>query len=503
MHAAENSAQPAAIEDLLATMRSAQRRWRRTPVRVRLRMIRALRREIALGAADLAATIPEALPGALHRNLAETLTAEVLPLAEACRFLEIAAEQLLAPRKESTRARPLWLFGNTVETHRLPLGVVLILAPANYPLLLPGVQALQALAAGNAVLWKPAPDTSGAPHALRAMLLACGLDEDLFRVLPESPAEAQQAIRAGVDKVVLTGSAETGRTVMRQLADALTPSVMELSGCDAVLVLEGADIERASDAVAFGLRLNGSCTCMATRRVLVAEATASSFTAALQSRLATIEPVSLPVSTRARLLDAMQEATLFGAKLVMDGTRDPRPASGHPRCGPTLLTQVTPAMSIACIDIFAPVVSILPFASIEAAVEMHRACRYQLTAAIFGPERMATALAAELNCGTVLINDVIVSTADPRAAFGGRGKSGFGVTRGREGLLEMTAVQTVIRNRSRSNLMYRPVADSDAPLFAAWIRLCHGGWRAWPSGMRALIAAGSKWKQDNVRRRIA
>jgi aldehyde dehydrogenase (NAD+) len=500
MHAAGNSAQTAATERLLAAMRTAQRRWRQTPVPARLRVLRALRREIASGASELAATVPLHLPGALHRNLAETLTAEVLPLAEACRYLEVSAKDLLASRRESSRGRPVWLWGTTVETRRLPLGIVLILAPANYPLLLPGVQALQALAAGNAVLWKPAPETSGPAHALRAMLLACGLDERLLQILPERLDEAQEAIRAGVDKIFLTGSAHTGRAVMHQLADKLTPSVMELSGCDAVFVLEGADIKRAADAVAFGLRLNGSNTCMATRRVLADASVAPAFIEALTRRLAGMEPVPLTASVRTRLLDAVQEATLFGAKVLLDGMRGLRQAADEMRCGPTILTQVTPEMTVANTDIFAPVLSVLPFDSVTSALRMHRACRYQLTAAIFGPERNAMALAAKLDCGTVLLNDVIVSTADPRVSFGGRGQSGFGVTRGPEGLLEMTAVQTVIRNRTQNNLAYRPVNGEDAALFAAWTRLCHGGWKNWPSSLKQLIAAGRQWKQNSVRR---
>lgn len=500
MHAAGHSAQTAVTERLLATMRSAQQRWRQTPVRTRLHVVRALRREIASGAADLAATVPQHLPGALHRNLAETLTAEVLPLAEACRYLEVAAERLLAPRRESSRGRPVWLWGNAVETHRLPLGVVLIVAPANYPLLLPGVQALQALVAGNAVLWKPAPETGAPAHALRAMLLACGLEEHLLQVLPERLHEAQEAMRAGVDKVFVTGSGKTGQAVMHQLADKQTPSVMELSGCDAVFVLEGADVERAADAVAFGLRLNGSCTCMATRRVLVSESVAPALTQALVKRLAEMQPVTLPAATRARLLDAVQEAMLFGAKVLMDGLRDAAASGEGLLCGPTLLAEVTPAMTVACMDIFAPVLSILTFGSVETAVQMHRACRYQLTAAIFGPERQGMPLAEALDCGTVLLNDVIVSTADPRVSFGGRGQSGFGVTRGPEGLLEMTAVQTVICNRARINLAYRPVSGDDAALFAAWTRLCHGGWKNWPASLKQLIAAGRKWKQNSARR---
>jgi aldehyde dehydrogenase (NAD+) len=479
----------------LLSLRAAQHGWRATPLRKRLAVMRKLRREIAFAATELAATVPANLPGALHRSPAETLTAEVLPLAEACRFLEKEAPRLLAPNTESTRARPWWLPRVTVETRRQPLGIVLILAPANYPLFLPGVHVLQALVAGNAVLWKPAPGTSAPAHALRAMLVGSGLDADLLRILPDSPAAAHQAIKAGVDKVFLTGSTETGKAILDQLAQTLTPAVMELSGCDAVFVLPGADVARAAEAVAFGLRLNGSFTCMAPRRIFVARELLPQFTNALQSRLADIAPVEIPAKSAALLGDLITEATLYGAKVIVHGFADsPQPATGTRLCGPTLLTEAKTSMRITCTDLFAPVASILVLDSLADAPRLHAECRYRLTAAIFGPARLAVQLAAQLDCGTVLLNDLIVSTADPRVSFGGHGRSGFGVTRGAEGLLEMTAIQTLIRNRSRNKLPYQPVTPAHAPFFAAAIRLLHGGLRSLPFSMRVMLSAAGKLK---------
>ncbi len=191
-------------------------------------------------AVEIAQCVPCEQPGALHRSVADTLVSEVLPLAEACRFLEREARWILAPQRLSTHARPFWLRRVTAETRREPLGVVLIIAPANYPLFLPGVQALQALAAGNAVLWKPAAGGMAAAEALRDVLVGCGLDPALLQLLDESPQAAADAIAAGVDKVFLTGSAATGTAVLSQLAAHRTPAVMELSGCDAVFVLPGA-----------------------------------------------------------------------------------------------------------------------------------------------------------------------------------------------------------------------------------------------------------------------
>jgi acyl-CoA reductase-like NAD-dependent aldehyde dehydrogenase len=464
--------------------RAAQAVWEQTALRARLSILRRTRHRIATTAVEMAQSVPCEQSGALHRSVADTLVSEVLPLVEACRFLEREAGWILAPQRLSTHARPFWLRRVVAESSREPLGVVLIIAPANYPLFLPGVQALQALAAGNAVLWKPAPGTGAAAAALRAALVASGLDPALLQLFDESPQAAADAIAGGVDKVFLTGSAATGTAILSQLAPQLTPAVMELSGCDAVFVLAGADLERVVEALVFGLRLNGSATCMAPRRLFLVGSHPGLIPALLE-RLKNLPAVALPPDLQARLADLLDEARRLGATVQSE------------QAGETIryavIRNATPQMRIAQSDIFAPVLCIFEVADIDAALAAHAPCPYALTAAIFGPASAARALAARLPVGTVLINDLIVATADPRIGFGGRKSSGFGVTRGREGLLEMTALKTVVVERSRDLRAYRPTTFHHEPFFAAYLEAVHGGtWRARWRGLRRLLRAAPK-----------
>ena len=116
-----------------------------------------------------------------------------------------------------------------------------------------------------------------------------------------------------------------------------------------------------------------------------------------------------------------------------------------------------------------------------------------MTAAIFGPEGEAQALAARLPVGTVLINDLIVATADPRVSFGGRKSSGFGATRGREGLLEMTVLKTIVTQRSRDGRAYQPTTPEHQAFFAAYLEAVHGGgWLARWRGLRRLLRASAQ-----------
>ena len=439
--------------------RLTRREWAATPLTSRLSVIARARHAIARDARVLAAT--------LARPEADSLSAEILPLAEAAAFLVRRAPRILGTSRLNP-AGPLWLFGVRQEIRREPRGAVLILGPGNYPLFLPGAQALQALAAGNAVAIKPAPGKSEPMHALAALLAQAGLPEGLLTVLPEDAGP--DAVRAGYDFIVLTGSAPTGVAVARVAAETLTPATMELSGVDAVFVLPGADLPLVAASLAYGLRLNAGSTCIAPRRVFVPRALEADLLSLLLARLP--PPAAIPAATAARLADLVADAERQGARVAARN--------------PTVLAGATPEMQLLQQDVFAPWLALTPVADAEAALEAADLCPYALGASIFGPQPEATALAARIRAGSVCINDLIVPTADPRLPFGGRGQSGYGLTRGAEGLLEMTVAKTVSTRRGR----FRPHLDArfstDAPKLLALIQLLHGTWADRLNALKAL-----------------
>ena len=472
----------------LEAVRLAQRDWARTPLAARLAVIARLRRRMASGAVELAETVPTRLPGALNRTVADTLGAEVLPVMEACRFLERSARRILAPKRLGVLNRPIWLFGLDSRVERAPWGVVLLIGAGNYPLLLAGVQAIQALVAGNAVLWKPAPGTEAPVLAFRDLLIESGLNPELLTVLDSSVEAGIEVMDLGVDHVVLTGYTATGKAVLRRLAETLTPATMELSGCDAVFVLPGADVAHTVRALAFGMRFNGSCTCMAPRRVFLvgmAEAEAAKFETDLAAALAELPNVPVPAKTKSLLEDLLADTVLHGAEV-----RYYRLAVEEDEAGPTLILRATPALLSMQTDIFAPVLSVMRTADEGEALAASAACEYALSAAVFGLEEKAIAFAGKVRAGGVLINDVIVPTVDPRIPFGGRGRSGFGVTRGEEGLLAMTTPRTVQIQRSRLALNYQPTGDAHIDFFAGLALALHGAGigQRW-AGLKRLVSA--------------
>ncbi len=473
------------IDETEAVLRAAQIEWAATPMAKRLRVLKGARRRMA----GLADAFVAAVSTELSRTAADTLVAEVLPLLEACRFLEREAEGILAVRRLGRRGLPFWLSGVDSEVQRVSLGKVLVIGPANYPLFLPGVQALQGLAAGNAVVWKPGIGGRAMAEIVAEALHAAGLPEGLLRVTDESVEAALAEMRTGADKVFFTGSALAGRAVLRELAESATPCVMELSGCDAVVVLASADLNRVVAALTFGMRLNGSATCMAPRRVFLVGATAErkrQLIGLLLTGLDRVEGIWLPERVHGQLRLLLKTATEAGA--TVHGELDLNQQ-------PVLVTDVAPSMEIARADVFAPVLMLMETVDERAVMGALEDCPYALTTAVFGEEREALGLAKKITAGTVLVNDLIVPTADPRVPFGGRRQSGFGVTRGTEGLLEMTAVRVVSVRRGWSRKHYEPTTEQHKDLFNGLIRAAHAGpWGERWQGVKQLLTAARRLK---------
>ena len=442
--------------------------------------------------AALQGSFAEAAAPELARTVSDTLASELLPLLEASKFLERSAAALLKPRKLGRRGLPFWLSGIRSEILRVPFGTVLVIGPSNYPLFLPGVQTLQALAAGNAVIWKPGHGGVRTAEIFASAMGEAGLPEGLLRITEESVEAAQREIQQGVDKVFFTGSASSGRALLRQLAATLTPCVAELSGCDAVVVLPSADLTRVVKALAFGMRLNGSATCMAPRRVLLVDADErrrDRFTVALQSALEGVRGVPLPDTVRLRLVELLRGAQAAGATVVGGD-------ASAPEVRPLLVLNGQTAMEIANADIFAPVLTLVSVTGESGVLAAHEACSYALTTSIFGNEEQARAIATRLTVGTVLINDLIVPTADPRLPFGGRRRSGFGTTRGIDGLLEMTAVKVVAVRRGTSERHYDAPTPMHDRLIGGVVTAAHGSSvRGRWLGVKQLVDAGRRLNQ--------
>jgi acyl-CoA reductase-like NAD-dependent aldehyde dehydrogenase len=471
---------------------AAQRSWAGAPLRTRLHCIQKIRHAIA----DDPSELVRSLCPSSEMERAEILSAQIIPLAEACRFLEQEAESILTNNHRPQGAVPLWLRDTHAEIRHEPCGIVLIVAPSNYPIFLPGVVLMQALAAGNAVLLKPGPGGGAAVDALLSLLHKAQVPESLVLRLDEDASSVHDAMAAGVDKVVFTGSAATGTKILHACAEHLLPATMELSGCDAMFVRADADVSLAARALHFGLRLNRGATCIAPRRVFIHESRRVEFEAECaqllgggQSWIVSSQGDEQSNSGVARLV---VEAVAQGARLVT-GDID---HLGQV-IAPLLVADAKPSMRLLQEDHFSPVAALVSVLDDDEALAANDQCPYALSASVFSRDkRAAQSLAARIEAGSVVINDVIVPTADPRLPFGGRRHSGFGVTRGAEGLLELTVPKVVITRRGTWRPHYAAPRKSDAEFFTQFLSMTHAcKWATRLKSALALVRAAHQRRQ--------
>jgi aldehyde dehydrogenase (NAD+) len=466
----------------------AQLLWRDLKLKDRLAILSKLRELLVRDRLMLAQAIQ--IPN--RQNYAETMSAELMPLADSVRWLCRRARHILKTRYTQRRHTPLWLGLLESSIVRVPHGLVLIIGAGNYPLYLTGVQALQALAAGNAVALKPAPGAELVTERFVDLLKEAGVPGDLCVLLDSSVEAAQEAIEAGVDKVVLTGSSRSGRNVLKQLADSLTPATMELSGCDAMYVLPGADIHRVCDTIAFTLRLNGGASCLAPRRIFVPQKTYEVFHRLLSQRLTADSQkewrTQIPRFVFQKLQTGVKEAVQAGARVfesphanialttsISNQSTTTSERVDGVSIGHLVLTDMNPTMSLCSADIFAPLVMIVPVADWAEALQFDSMCPYALTASVYGPLEDALRMTKFISAGSITINDALVPTADPQLPFGGRGESGFGVTRGDEGLMSMTVPKVITIRRGRWLPHLQPPSPADESLLDGLLQFNHSG----------------------------
>lgn len=406
-----------------------------------LRWIRAFRRLLAEHTENLC----ELAHTELGKPPFETLTSDIVPLLASCRWHERHAGKILRARR--LRGGSLWQLGQRHRVLRVPLGRVAIIATWNYPIQLLGIQLVQAVAAGNSVVVKPSersPDTQG---LLLDLARRAGLGEDRLTRTEATREAGERLLNDEVfDHVVFTGSTSVGRGIAKTLGESLTPSTLELSGCDSAIVLSNADPVLAARSVYFALSLNSGQTCMAPRRAIVHQNAHERFVQTLRG-LAKERPASPPTNPeeRERCEALARDAVALGGRAV---------------AGSLVVDRCPPEAALAMGEHFGPAMAILVAESDEHAVGLHTRFTQHLATSLY---TRSTAdghrLAAQLGAGTVTINDTVIPTAHPAASVLGRGPSGWGASRGELGLLAMTRPVCVSRTASRPRTPLTPPSE--------------------------------------------
>jgi acyl-CoA reductase-like NAD-dependent aldehyde dehydrogenase len=455
--------------------------WQALSHRQRCRRVGRVRHELAVACDELASLCRSPQ----RPDLLDTITAELIPLCAALKRIERSGHRILRTQRFGIFGRPVWLWGVRSTIQRVARGKVLVLAAWNYPILLPGAQVAQALAAGNRVYLKPAPGCEAVTSRLAELFIRAGIPEGLLSVLPSDTQAAIDRIQQGVDLVVLTGSSGTGRAVMRQCAEKLTPAILELSGSDAVIVGKHANLAHVAKAVRFGLTFNSGATCIGPRRIMVESSVRESLIEQLRAEFTGAEPMQVHPAAAPTATKIVNETLTRGATNLLASDRR-SDVQNSAQISPIIFDPVGADWPVANCDVFAPIASMLTFTSDDQVVSMVNECRYRLAASVFGDARWAKSIAHRLDVGTVTINDLIFPTADPRLPFGGRGESGFGVTRGDLGLFDMTVPRVISHHRGRLFIHLMKRTPSDLDTLAGALTLTHGRLRDKWAGLRRI-----------------
>jgi acyl-CoA reductase-like NAD-dependent aldehyde dehydrogenase len=356
------------------------------------------------------------------------------------------------------------IMGNTIPlapgfldyTVREPIGVSAQIIPWNYPIQIGARGVAPALAAGCAVVLKPAEDAPMTAIRLGEIALACGVPPGVLNVVPGLGPEAGAALASdpGINQLTFTGSVEVGILVAKMAADNIVPVVMELGGKSPNIVFADADLDVTAQGVANAIFQNAGQTCSAGSRLLVERSAHDALVDRLTTRTKTMrigagvsDPDLGPIISK-KQLDTIERyvgvGAAEGASVVAGGKRPADPALGKGFFfEPTLLDRVSPDMRVAREEIFGPVLAITTFDDVEQAAELANRSDYGLVAGIWTRDiNKALVLASRIKTGQVYVN-TYGAGGGVELPFGGYKKSGYGREKGLESLLSYTQVKNV------------------------------------------------------------
>ena len=396
----------------------------------------------------------------VHEETGKPLDDATLEIVNAILHLDWAAKHAHGVLKPRRVPSGLAMINQAATVEYQPLGVVGVIGPWNYPVFTPIGSIGYALAAGNAVVFKPSELTTGTGQWLvqsftEVLSEVFGDTEPVLQLVTGLGATGAELAKSGVHKVAFTGSPATARKVLAAAAETLTPVLAECGGKDALLVAADADLDAAADAAAWGAMSNAGQTCIGVERVYVADAVYQTFLEKLNDKLGQLRPgddddASYGPMTLPGQVDIVErhlaDAVARGGRAVHGGLDSVRSPYVHP----VVLVDVPEESAAVREETFGPVVTVTPVPSLADAIRLANASPYALGSAVFAKRRRAGMRATRaLRAGMTSVNSVVSFAAVPALPFGGSGESGFGRIHGADGLREFSRAKAITRQRMR------------------------------------------------------
>ncbi|GHJ49993.1 aldehyde dehydrogenase [Catellatospora sp. TT07R-123] len=357
-----------------------------------------------------------------------------------------------------------------------PYGVIGVIGPWNFPIFTPFGSIAYALAAGNAVVFKPSEYTPAIGQFYVDAFNEVVPEHPVLQIVHGGGEVGAALCRSGVDKLAFTGSGPTGAKVMAACAESLTPVLIECGGKDAMIVAEDADLAQAAETAAWGANFNAGQACVGIERAYVHAKVYDDFVAKLVAETERIDvdtqvgPITMPGQRDiiARHIDA---ALTDGGRALLGGPDSVRGAYVRP----TILVDVPHDSAAVREETFGPTIVVTKVASVDEAITLANDSAYGLGSSVFSKGR-GMEIAARLRTGMTAVNSAFAFAVLPELPFGGVGGSGFGRIHGADGLREFTRAKSIAKRRMPSTpalLTFRRT-PAGMKLAMAAVKFLHG-----------------------------
>lgn len=442
---------PEDVAHAVARAHEAQPAWGALSFRARGRVIMKARKIILKQLEEIAVLISRET----GKPVIEAISLELTPSLDLMQYFARKIASLLNPRRISVGQ--YWTMGRSSYEIYKPLGVVGIISPWNFPWATPLDEVVMALLAGNAVVLKPSELTPLTALKIKEVLAQAGIPNGVLEVVTGDGATGAALVGAGVNKIMFTGSVATGRRVAEAAAKYLIPVVLELGGKDPMIVLDDANVENAARAAVWGAFANCGQSCSSIERCYVHESIAELFIAEVvkETRRLRLGPGtdkttdigSMSSERQLRIVERHVNQAIDNGAVALTGGERLRDVKG-PFYPPTVLTNVNQNMDVMREETFGPVLPIMNFRTEDEAVRLANDSDFGLTASVWTNNiARGQRLAARIEAGTVMVNEVFYTHGIAQTPWGGVKQSGLGRTHGRAGLLELVHAQHIHVNR--------------------------------------------------------
>jgi succinate-semialdehyde dehydrogenase/glutarate-semialdehyde dehydrogenase len=470
-------ASPEQVDTTIASARSAQAAWWELGYRERARRLRAWKAAIVRDR--------EALARLLTQENGKTLSDAFSEWFSVCEFLEHYArhsERLL--RDRHLRGGNWLLASRKTYLQYRPKGVIGVIAPWNYPVLLAIADIAPALASGNTVVFKPSELTPLVSQALVRLGHQSGIPEEVLAIVTGDRTTGEALTNGAIDHLCFTGSVATGRAVGIASATRLRSATLELGGKDPALVLDDVNIPLAARGIVWGAFANTGQVCASIERLYVSARIAEPFMSELIKQSAALvvgdglEPASQvgPLINEAQLerVDAqVKDAVANGASILLGGHRLDRPGCFY---APTILAGVTPDLRVMQEETFGPLLPVVVCESESEMIQAANASNFGLSASIWTPDlARAERIAGQLQAGTIWVNTGLASYGNPLLPRGGIKESGIGKSGGEAGLMEMVNTRLIeVSGQRVGKLWWFPLLPNASQIFSTLLGVVHG-----------------------------